>query len=193
MEETLDPIEVEEQVIQIDAMDMQPMRLYITYERRARYFCKLERVENEKVNLMAYYPQQAEWHNVNVPMRYKMKELTKEQQEVALEEIAKTTKDVREIFAKYSSAKPKVKGEGRVQGTGSGLGMLACWYKFFKEFAHQPGQREKIRTAMKTEFNSAVKHESIDRWLDTYRGYYNKGRLPGPPPEVEITKEEWLK
>lgn len=192
--ETLDPLEVEAQVVQIDAMDMQQDKLYVTYERRARYFCKLEKVEEDKnrVNIMAYYPQQAEWHNTNVPMRYKMKELTNEEQKAALEEITKTTKDVREIFAKYTAAKPRTPGEGRPQGSGSGLGMLACWGKFFKEFAHQEGQREKIKNAMLAEF--PTKSESINRWLDAYRNYYNKGRLPGVEvPEAEIDKEEWLK
>lgn len=193
-EEHLDPTVVEEKVEQCEAREMQIDRLYITYNSRARYFCKLQNIDDEKdcVHILCYYPQTGEWRIPKVPMTYKMKVLNEEQQTAAMAEIAKTTTDTREVFAKMSGKKEKQPGEGRSPGTSTGRGMLECWGIFFKEFAHQEGQREKIRAAMKAEFPN--KHESIDRWLDAYRNYYNKGRLPPTPvPEVEISKEEWMK
>lgn len=192
--ESLDPTEKEEAVTTIEAREMVEGKLYITYHSRARYFCKLDKVDDIKdcVHIWCYYPQQAEWKCPKVPMTYKLKVLTDDEQKAALEEIAKTTKDTREIFSKMSSTKPKAEGTGRPSGATSGRGMLESWGYYFKEFAHQEGQREKIRAAMKAEF--PTKHESIDRWLDAYRGYYNKGRLPpAPVPAVEISKEEWTK
>jgi len=189
--EELDPTEAEEKVEICYAMEMLPGKLYITYQSRARYFCKLVVIDEKRdcVELMAYYPQSGAWKQPKVPMRYKLRVLTAEEQQVALSEIEKTSHNVREIFNTYSAPKKRDGGE-RPEGT-SGRGMLEAWGFYFKEFAHQPEQREKIRAAMKAEF--VTKHESIDRWIDAYRNYYNKGRLPGVTvPAVEIAKDEWL-
>lgn len=182
----------EKPILEVQAMEMQPNQLYLTHKSRARYFVELIKLDpmKDNVRVKAYYPNHAEWREVNVESSYTMKVLTKEEQQQAYEQISRTTKDTREAFAKVSNKAPKEPGKGRDRGAISGLGMLETWGKCFARFAHQPSSRELIREEMKKEFPN--KHESVDRWLDAYRGYFNKGRLPGAQkPEQEITKEEW--
>lgn len=176
----------------IVAAEMELNQLYLTYQSKARYFISLIKLETMKSEaaVKAYYPNHAEWRTVHIPFEYKLKVLSKEEQQAAYEAISKATKDTRAQFAKINNRAPKAAGKGRDRGALSGLGMLECWGKYFAKFAHQPNMREEIRQAMKEEFPN--KHESVDKWLDAYRGYYNKGRLPGAEkPAIEISTQEW--
>lgn len=192
MEETTVPATEEKAIQEVMAMEMVLGDLYLTHQSRARYFTqfvKLDTMHNEVV-IKAYYPSHAEWRQVKVPDNYMMKVLTKEEQRSAYEQISRTTADTRAKFAEVSNKPPKEPGKGRDRGVISGLGMLESWGKYFAQFAHTPGMREAVRMKMKEEFPN--KHDSVDKWLDAYRGYYNKGKLPGvEKPAQEITKEEW--
>lgn len=177
----------------IDSMEMEKGRIYQTYQSAARYWVEFLQLETmrDRVKVRAYFPQHAEWRIVYIDTTYKVRELSDDEQKQAYEQISRSTHQTRAAFAKVSNKPAKAPGTGRSRGVLTGLGMLETWGKYFNEFASTLGGRELIRTKMKEEFPN--KHDSVDRWLDAYRTYYNKGRLPGvKAPDKPVELKEWL-
>jgi len=74
----------------------------------------------------------------------------------------------------HGASSPRSKREG---GRITGGSMLECWGLYFRQCIKQPGGRKKIVEAMIREFPD--KHARIERWVDSYRSYFNLGKLPG--------------
>lgn len=73
------------------------------------------------------------------------------------------------------------------RGVNSGLKMLAAWGKYFTELGAQENGRQLVIDAMIADFPEKV--ESVNRWVDAYRIYFNTGRLPVAKPATPVL---WL-
>lgn len=69
------------------------------------------------------------------------------------------------------------KRSGKAGGLVSGLGMMACWGLYFRTYIGSKDGRALIVAAMSAEFPDKV--DSIKKWVDSYKSYYNMGKLPG--------------
>jgi hypothetical protein len=163
---------IEEQIEQqIYAAEMAPDRIYFTVQSNIKV--KLRSKGDGYVELNAFSPATGEWRAVKVNETYAVRPPRKE-------EITMT-----EATVPATAETSKVKAEPKNKGKVSGLKMLAAWGHYFEKFGAQENGRQLIIDAMSADFPHKV--DSILRWVDSYKGYYNTGRLPGvAKPEVKL-------
>ena len=157
----------------INAIDMQPGQMYMSVNSSEPIKLRIHGVLDDKVIVESFSKYHGKWLKVKVDRDYQVRLQRKE--EIKMSETTVATENKKEV---------KKQNVGLV----SGLKMLAAWGKNFQEFGNKPDARQNIINSMLADFPE--KSESINKWVDAYKAYYNTGRLPVAKPEVKVTWED---
>ena len=165
----------------IDAVEMEPGKLYLSTGRQGRYQCRLANGHKpdklaEEVAIVFFEPDYNKgWLECKIPGDYKVQKLLDENNN--------------EIAHDNSSRTPEMKATSKKGNRGaiSGLKKLECWGRYFNEFIDKEGGRLSIISHMTNEFPDDL--EGILRWVDAYKSYYNLGKLPGTVKQE--VKKQW--
>lgn len=156
------------------AMDLAPGYLYETAKTpRNKYRCVLSGKTGDMVQINFFEPHYNHcWMPALVPLDYPF---------------IKLDGDIHKISSRDFGDDLRKRGMKAV-GLISNLGMMECWGLYFKRYVREPGGRELIIKAMVAEFPD--KAERINKWVDSYKSYYNMGKLPGCIRQEE--KVKWV-
>lgn len=162
----------------VRVIDMEPGKLYRTTGKSSQYNCRVVRKPDPlsiEVVIKFYAPVfQRCWLDCEVPADYP---------------VVKILDDLGHPKEWSPSLEVQTRGLKKGAGQVSGLGMMECWGLYFEKFIREPGGRLEIINAMVAEFPDKV--DSINKWVDSYKSYYNLGRLPNV--SAPAAKLDWIK
>lgn len=170
--------EIPQQKIEIiPAVEMVPGFLYETAKvEKNKYKCKVYRKHDlveEGVTISFWEGQyNRSWMEAFIPLDYPMK---------------KMGIDIHKIESRDSGDGQRKRGS-KTEGRISNMGMMECWGLYFRKYVNVPGGRALIIQSMVAEFPDVT--ERILKWVDSYKSYYNMGKLPGCVKQVN--KAKWI-
>lgn len=159
------------------AMDLVPGVMYQTAKtERTKHRChvlKKADVLDEQIEIQFYEHQyNRAWMSCLVPLDYPFIKLNGD-----------IHKNISRDFGD-GQRKRGLKSGGRI----TGMGMMECWGLYFRKFISVPGGRALIIQSMVAEFPDVT--ERILKWVDSYKSYYNMGKLPGCSKQID--KAKWI-
>lgn len=159
----------------IPALEMEPGLLYET-ARKHKYKCRVDRKHDplEEGVTIAFWEGQynRSWLEALVPLDYPVKKLGIDDHKISSRDNHNDRKS------------PGSKLKGKIMG----LGMMESWGFYFRKYVKEAGGREQIIEAMCREF--PTNGDRVRRWVDSYKSYYNMGKLPGCVKQA--TKVQWV-
>ena len=162
------------------ARDMVPGILYHTVSQN-RFMCRVLKKADAVAELieLIYFDHLycKQWFDLEVDGDYKVEKLLDEN---GNEKIYNSKSSEFQTTQRSTSK--------RIGGQLSGMSMMEAWGFYFNKFIREIGGRAKIIEAMIAEFPDKI--DSINKWVDSYKSYYNLGRLPGC--KVQPEKLNWI-
>jgi hypothetical protein len=101
-----------------------------------------------------------------------------------------TKKDTKMITEnQVAETETQVQKPGNV-GKTTGLKFIQGFGHFLTKYGNQAGNRDLVKMEMLEEY--PAKLESVEKWLDWYKGYFNMGRIKGFNQDKSLNVK-WVK